>query len=65
MTKVGNNEAKFLALFSDRFSTISLNKHPRYVDQDTGTEISVDFVAPSLPNPILVEVDSGNEAKLS
>jgi hypothetical protein len=64
MTKAGSNEAKFLALFSDRFSTISLNEHPRYVDPDTGTVISVDFAAPSLSNPLLVEVDSGNEAKL-
>lgn len=59
----GGNEKKFEEYFQQKYIR-KLNGKQRYYDNITRTEISVDNSITSENHNILIEIDSGNEAKL-
>lgn len=60
----GENEKKFEEFFQQKYKNTELNGKQRYCDDITKTEISVDNSIISKNHNILIEIDSGNEAKL-
>lgn len=60
----GENEKKFEEFFQRKYKNTELNGKQRYCDDITKTEISVDNSIISKNHNILIEIDSGNEAKL-
>jgi len=63
-TKATANEKIFKEYFVSKFGVNSLNGKQNYKDDDFGVSISVDESFKTTKKAVLIEIDSGNMAKL-